>query len=954
MAQSINLQITPSGVTPTIYASQFDVGREITFNLYDGPTAYIPPAGSTIRFEGKKSDGNAFSYDCNYTDNVVTVILTDQMTVFAENVTCELRIADINANDIGTLNVILSVEKSPIDGDTSISDTEIPAIVELARAEQYNAEAWAEGTRNGVPVGPTDPTYENNAKYYAEHSSASIANLSDTDIQNLTDGQILKYDSNSGKWVNDDETGGASSLDDLTNVNITTPTNNQVLKYDSVNDEWLNGDAPSGGGMVSHIIVISDAGESSVTVTLPSGTVKTCTQVSGSSTQWETTSDEYGTHTIHAYKDGDDAQASLNIQYVGEYTIHDEHYSHTINVTVMSGAAIVVTGNGETYSGTGTGNAVAFAVHGKEATYTVTTTVDGASAPSQTVTTPATSGQSTSLTFQYGTINLTYDDDFKGKSITCVSGGTTISKTAPSGVNTMAFYPPSTGNWVISGTVSGNTYYASPNPVVVSSLSTSVSASLESLPNGSTVTPTDDIQTWLKCAGIRDKTTYTTLADVLADTDTFIALCADSNACDYMARSTTWASGVTADATAMQIVGMYDYCAEALLSDSTWAEAIGNSEYFESVLNTKVPTMTSNTTPSGTAFASSVYSSAYAAYKAFDSNNSTTYWNAQNNQSYPEYLGYTFTTPVKVSKVRIYIDSTTMRIYTYKIQGSNDGFVSDVHNLTDVITWSNSNPKESVCKFANDSEYTSYRVLMLTGIATAAALLVTELQFYGRTEKGYTGTVIHSAVEDSIYYLDSGSPVTFCGIASGDTGTVLASTIEALKNQTVTLYSSVAKDPTNLSNDYSKAVRITPNVTEIYLMPLKCLYWYGHFDSNCEVCSTANGWDSNVTFNAPTLNKNDAVLSNGSGGTYPRSALGTKNPITMTKMLNISKAVSGSTVNMGTSTPTGTKTTRQANIQSNTATTYTLVQGSVSVTDYLSVKVEGANLSGSLQALWYE
>lgn len=476
--QIINLQITPNGVMPKVYASQFDVGREIQFNLYDGATAFVPPAGTAIRFEGKKSDGNGFSYACTYNDNVVTVALTDQMTVFAEEVPCELRL-DYNGTDIGTINVILAIEKSPIDENTPISDTEIPAIIELARTEQYNAEAWAEGTRNGTPVGPTDPTYQNNAKYYAEHSSASISNLQDTDIQNLTNGQILKYDSDTQKWVNDDESGGSSTLGGLTDVTITTPTNGQILKYDAANDEWVNDDAPSGGGMVSHIIVESDAGESSVTVTLPSGTVKTCTQVEGSTTQWETTSDEYGTHIIDAYKDGDDAQAMLNIQYVGEYLVHDEHYYHTINVTVMSGASIVITGNGETYSGTGTGSAVAFAVHGKGATYTVTTSVDGVSAASQTVTTPATSGQSTSLTFQYGTINLTYANDFRGASITCTDGNKTITKTAPNDANAMTFYPPNTGNWSISGAAGGVTYTASPDPIVVSSLSTAVSANLQ-------------------------------------------------------------------------------------------------------------------------------------------------------------------------------------------------------------------------------------------------------------------------------------------------------------------------------------------------------------------------------------------------------------------------------------------------------------------------------------------
>lgn len=34
-------------------------------------------------------------------------------------------------------------------------------------ASEYNAEAWAVGERHGVPVGESDQTYHNNAKYYA-------------------------------------------------------------------------------------------------------------------------------------------------------------------------------------------------------------------------------------------------------------------------------------------------------------------------------------------------------------------------------------------------------------------------------------------------------------------------------------------------------------------------------------------------------------------------------------------------------------------------------------------------------------------------------------------------------------------------------------------------------------------------------------------------------------------
>ena len=53
------------------------------------------------------------------------------------------------------------------------------------------------------------------------------------------------------------------------------------------------------------------------------------------------------------------------------------------------------------------------------------------------------------------------------------------------------------------------------------------------VPEGSTVTPTDDIQTWLACASITDKT-YTTLNEVLADSTTLLALMSNNNAADYL------------------------------------------------------------------------------------------------------------------------------------------------------------------------------------------------------------------------------------------------------------------------------------------------------------------------------------------------------------------------------------------------------------------------------------
>ena len=50
-----------------------------------------------------------------------------------------------------------------------------------AATEADNAEAWAKGTKNGVPVGSGDPQYENNAKYWADEAAASAADTTQAD-----------------------------------------------------------------------------------------------------------------------------------------------------------------------------------------------------------------------------------------------------------------------------------------------------------------------------------------------------------------------------------------------------------------------------------------------------------------------------------------------------------------------------------------------------------------------------------------------------------------------------------------------------------------------------------------------------------------------------------------------------------------------------------------------------
>lgn len=61
-----------------------------------------------------------------------------------------------------------------------------------------NAEAWAVGKRNGVPVAETDPTYHNNSKWYAEQIGPAMTNFPYVDE---TTGNWMVYDTGEGEYV---------------------------------------------------------------------------------------------------------------------------------------------------------------------------------------------------------------------------------------------------------------------------------------------------------------------------------------------------------------------------------------------------------------------------------------------------------------------------------------------------------------------------------------------------------------------------------------------------------------------------------------------------------------------------------------------------------------------------------------------------------------------------------
>lgn len=189
----------------------------------------------------------------------------------------------------------------------------------------------------------------------------------------------------------------------------------------------------------------------------------------------------------------------------------------------------------------------------------------------------------------------------------------------------------------------------------------------------------------------------------------------------------TYANAITEDATAMTMIGANDYAADTLLADSIWRNAICDSAYFESVLNIKVPTMTSNTAPSGECFASSIYAAGYDPYKAFDGNDASN-WFPNNGLSHA-YIGYMFTSPVVVFKMRQYVaTSQGCVLKSFLVQGSNDNT-----NWDTLETISNNTKNELTLVFSNTTEYQYYRLAEITSThANPNNMYIGTLQFYGR------------------------------------------------------------------------------------------------------------------------------------------------------------------------------------------------------------------------------
>lgn len=121
-------------------------------------------------------------------------------------------------------------------------------------------------------------------------------------------------------------------------------------------------------------------------------------------------------------------------------------------------------------------------------------------------------------------------------------------------------------------------------------------------------------------------------------------------------------------------------------------------------------------------------------------------------------------------------------------------------------------------------------------------------------------------------YGASGATISFSDTTGSKTVTLNSSgedsvSITFIPNQSITFTdTNVAKNPNNLSQNYSKAIKITSSTTSIKVMPENAIYWYGYKSSNYQkggnILVNCSGSISENTNNI-TLNYNEQTMGFG-------------------------------------------------------------------------------------------
>ena len=113
--EAIKVNLIPNGIPQTCHASQYDEGRQIRLDLFDGFAPYAIQSGDTFTLNVRKPDNHVVTETVTGTEGNTYLVIetTEQMTAVPGKNLCEIRVEN-DGDNIGSLNFIMQVEKDVI------------------------------------------------------------------------------------------------------------------------------------------------------------------------------------------------------------------------------------------------------------------------------------------------------------------------------------------------------------------------------------------------------------------------------------------------------------------------------------------------------------------------------------------------------------------------------------------------------------------------------------------------------------------------------------------------------------------------------------------------------------------------------------------------------------------------------------------------------------------------
>ena len=114
--EQINVNLIPGRALPVCHVSQYDDGRQIRCNLFEGDQVFALATGDTAEIHVRKPDTTVVTEALTVVNaqTYLDIVTTQQMDAVAGSNLCEIQIVR-SGNTLGTINFIMEVEPDPMD-----------------------------------------------------------------------------------------------------------------------------------------------------------------------------------------------------------------------------------------------------------------------------------------------------------------------------------------------------------------------------------------------------------------------------------------------------------------------------------------------------------------------------------------------------------------------------------------------------------------------------------------------------------------------------------------------------------------------------------------------------------------------------------------------------------------------------------------------------------------------